>query len=148
MQTSVAGTVSKITLDKTNRLYYTIPTTRRTTMTNHNKIAADEFCNTTHTSPIDSYVVNRIRELEAQVNRLKQERDEACAAIEKPAQKASKFRNLTQQVNDVLDLTRGYDPNSLVGRMAALLEQTTFYKDLYYNTLTPAQRENPVPPKE
>jgi len=79
---------------------------------------------------------------------VKEERDEACAAIEKPAQKASKFRNLTQQVNDVLDLTRGYDPNSLVGRMAALLEQTTFYKDLYYNTLTPAQRDNPVPPKE
>lgn len=112
-------------------------------MTNHNKIAADEFCNTSHTSPIDSYVVNRIRELETQVNRLKQERDEARAAIEMPAQKASKFRNLTQQANDVLDLTRGYDPNSLVGKLAALLEQTTFYKDLYYNTLTPAQRENP-----
>jgi hypothetical protein len=128
-------------------------------MTNHNKIAVDDFRNKTHTSPIEAYVANRIyeleahvanriRELEAQVNRLKQERDEACAAIEKPAQKASKFRNLTQQVNDVLDLARGYDPNSLVGRMAALLEQTTFYKDLYYNTLTPEQRENPVPPKE
>lgn len=112
-------------------------------MTNHNKIAADEFCNTSHTSPIDSYVVNRIHELETQVNRLKQERDEARAAIEMPAQKASKFRNLTQQANDVLDLTRGYDPNSLVGKLASLLEQTTFYKDLYYNTLTPAQRENP-----
>jgi hypothetical protein len=46
-------------------------------MTNHNKIAADEFCNTTHTSPIEAYVVNRIRELEAQVNRLKQERNDA-----------------------------------------------------------------------
>ena len=115
---------------------------------NHNKIAADEFCNTTHTSPIEAYVVNRIRELEAQVNRLKQERDEARAAIEKPAQKASNYRNLTARVNEVLDLTRGYDPNSLVGKLAALLEQTTFYKDLYYNTLTPAQRENPVPPKE
>ena len=115
---------------------------------NHNKIAADEFCNKTHTSPIEAYVVNRIRELEAQVNRLKQERDEARAAIEKPAQKASNYRNLTARVNEVLDLTRGYDSNSLVGRMAALLEQTTFYKDLYYNTLTPAQRENPVPPKE
>jgi hypothetical protein len=32
MQTSVAGTVSKITLDNTNRLCYTIPTTRRLTM--------------------------------------------------------------------------------------------------------------------
>ena len=112
-------------------------------MTNHNKIAADEFCNTSHTSPIDSYVVNRIRELETQVNRLKQERDVARSAIEMPAQKASKFRNLTQQANDVLDLARGYDPNSLVGKLASLLEQTTFYKDLYYNTLTPAQRENP-----
>jgi hypothetical protein len=29
----VAGTASKIMLDKTNRLYYTIPTTRRLTMT-------------------------------------------------------------------------------------------------------------------
>ena len=55
-------------------------------MTNHNKTAADEFCNTTHTSPIDSYVVNRIRELETQVNRLKQERDEVrqsyCSLME------------------------------------------------------------------
>lgn len=80
----------------------------------------------------------------AEMNRkLMEERDEARAAIEMPAQKASKFRNLTQQANDVLDLARGYDPNSLVGKLASLLEQTTFYKDLYYNTLTPAQRENP-----
>jgi len=112
-------------------------------MTNHNKIAADEFCNTTHTLPIEAYVANRIRELETQVNRLKQERDEARAAIEKPGQKASNYRNLTARVNEVLDLTRGYEVNSLVGKLAALLEQTTFYKDLYYNTLTPAQRENP-----
>jgi len=42
---------------------------------NHNKIAADEFCNKTHTSPIEAYVANRIYELETQVNRLKQERD-------------------------------------------------------------------------
>jgi hypothetical protein len=51
---------------------------------NHNKIAADEFCNKTHTSPIEAYVANRIYELETQVNRLKQERDEARAAIENP----------------------------------------------------------------
>ena len=46
-------------------------------MTNHNKIAADEFCNKTHTSPIEAYVANRIYELETQVNRLKQERNKA-----------------------------------------------------------------------
>jgi hypothetical protein len=48
---------------------------------NHNKIAADEFCNKTHTSPIEAYVANRIYELETQVNRLKQERDEARREI-------------------------------------------------------------------
>lgn len=112
-------------------------------MTNHNKIAADEFCNKTHTSPIEAYVANRIYELETQVNRLKQERDDARAALGNTAPTSSKYRNLTARVNEVLDLTRGYETNSLVGRMAALLEQTTFYKDLYYNTLTPAQRENP-----
>jgi len=37
-------------------------------MTNHNKIAADEFCNKTHTSPIEAYVANRIYELETQVS--------------------------------------------------------------------------------
>ena len=88
---------------------------------------------------LNNQLVDALRERDE----ARRERDEACAAVEKPAQKASNYRNLTARVNEVLDLTRGYEANSLVGKLAALLEQTTFYKDLYYNTLTPAQRENP-----
>ena len=101
-----------------------------------------EFLNETIRN-LNNQLVDALRERDE----ARRERDEACAAVEKPAQKpaqkASNYRNLTARVNEVLDLTRGYEANSLVGKLAALLEQTTFYKDLYYNTLTPAQRENP-----
>jgi DNA-directed RNA polymerase beta' subunit len=39
LQRILAGTVSKITLDNTNRLYYTTPTIRRLTMLDYDTLA-------------------------------------------------------------------------------------------------------------
>jgi hypothetical protein len=70
MQTSVAGTVSKIMLDNTNRLYYTIPT-RRLTMLDYDTLA----------ELADMYKEKYNRLLETN-NRLEEMLDEANEKIE------------------------------------------------------------------